>query len=145
MPKPSETIEMNGSRPIVPRETAARARKGVRRKESPGDSKHGLYSATFTASERRLLDALPPDALGLGALASGSQDEKNLLRVKILRLAKLIPLKKISDKELDALIKLVRVVAALDALERTQVMVRKADSSADPVLQALAEMDPEDL
>ena len=96
--------------------------------------RHGFYAPTFTPEEIRTLDA-EPDA----------RPEFKLLRTKILRLAKLTPLKKINDKELDTLIKLVRVVAALDAMERTGVMARKADGAVDPVLAALAEMDPDDL
>ena len=59
------------------------------------------------------------------------QDEKNLLRIKIRRLARLIPLKKIDAKELEALIKLIRVVAVLDALERTGISARKVDGSGE--------------
>jgi len=96
--------------------------------------RYGLYATTFTTEELRHLDA-EPDA----------RPEFKLLRTKILRLAKLTPLTKINDKELDALIKLVRVVAALDAMERTSVMARKVEGAADPVLAALSEMDPDDL
>jgi hypothetical protein len=96
--------------------------------------KYGLYAPTFTPEELNYLEA-DPDA----------RPEFMLLRTKILRLARLTPLKKINDKELDALIKLVRVVAALDAMERTGVMARKVDGAADPALAALAEMDPDEL
>ena len=40
---------------------------------------------------------------------------------------------------------MVRVVAALDTMDRTLVMRSKVDGSMDPALQALAEMDPNDL
>ena len=81
----------------------------------------------------------------MDAGGAGSGQEKNLLRVKILRLAKLTPLKKIETKELDALIKLTRVVAVLDALERTGISARKVDGTTGSLLDALDEMDPDDL
>src|SRR5512143_3589487 len=96
--------------------------------------RHGFYASTFTAEEIRYLEDDPE-----------ARPEVKLLRTKILRLAKLTPLKKIDDEQLDTLIKLVRVVAALDAMERTNVMGRKAEGAVDPVLAALAEMDPDDL
>jgi hypothetical protein len=105
------------------------------RKSSNDNLKHGFYTSTFTREEIRRLDAAP----------AGSGQEKNLLRVKILRLAKLTPLKKIETKELEALIKLTRVVAVLDALERTGISARKVDAGANPLLDALAEMDPDDI
>ena len=97
--------------------------------------RHGFYTSLFTPEEVRCLDAAPV----------GIQDEKNLLRIKIRRLAKLIPLKKIDAKELEALIKLVRVVAVLDALERTDITARKVDGAASPLLEALDGLDPDDL
>jgi hypothetical protein len=158
MSKPDEESGIDLRSPIAAASTAPGRRSARTRKRSqpaPEILRHGFYADTFSADEIRRLDALRaealraealgPKALGSKALAGGSADEKNLLRIKILRLARLTPLKAISDKELDTLIKLVRVVAALDALERTQVMVRKTDSAADPLLQALAELDPEDL
>jgi len=96
--------------------------------------KHGLYAPTFTPEELEYLDAQPE-----------ARPEFALLRTKILRLAKLTPLKTLVEDELDALIKLVRVVAALDAMERTGVMARKADAPMDPALAALAEMDEDPL
>jgi len=99
------------------------------------DLRHGFYTSLFTADEIRHLDAG----------SAGIRDEMNLLRTKIRRLAKLTPLKRIDVKELEALIKLIRVVAVLDALERTGVMARKVDASASPLLEALAGMDPDDL
>ena len=96
--------------------------------------KHGLYAPTFTPEELEYLDAQPE-----------ARPEFALLRTKILRLAKLTPLKTLDEDELDALIKLVRVVAALDAMERTGVMARKADAPVDPALAALAEMDEDPL
>ena len=105
------------------------------RKSVKDDLKHGFYTSTFTPEELRRLDAG----------GSGSREEMNLLRVKILRLAKLTPLKKIEAKELEALIKLTRVVAVLDALERTGISARKVDASTSSPLDALDEMDPDDL
>lgn len=96
--------------------------------------KYGLYSPTFTPEELAYLDSQPEE-----------RPEFALLRTKILRLAKLTPLKTLDEDELDALIKLVRVVAALDAMERTGVMARKADAPVDPALAALAEMDEDPL
>jgi hypothetical protein len=97
--------------------------------------RHGFYARTFTAEEMRRLDAGD----------STIRDEMNLLRTKVLRLARLTPLKKISDNELEAVIKLIRVVAEIDALERTQLMRLKIDATADPALEALAGLDPDDL
>jgi hypothetical protein len=105
------------------------------RKSVKANLKHGFYTSTFTPDEIRRLDAGP----------AGFREEMNLLRVKILRLAKLTPLRKIEAKELEALIKLTRVVAILDALERTGISARKVDASANPLLDALAEMDPDDI
>jgi len=97
--------------------------------------RHGFYTSLFTAQEIRHLDAG----------SAGIRDEMNLLRTKIRRLAKLTPLTRIDAKELEALIKLIRVVAMLDALERTGIMRSKVDASASPLLEALAGMDPDDL
>jgi len=113
----------------------AQARRKRVRKPVQDNMKHGFYTSTFTPDEIRRLDAGP----------AGSREEMNLLRVKILRLARLTPLKKIETKELEALIKLTRVVAVLDALERTGISARKVDASANPLLDALAEMDPDDI
>lgn len=96
--------------------------------------KHGFYASTFTAQELRYLEQ-EPDPLA----------ELKLLRTKILRLARLTPLKTASAKELEALIKLVRVVAALDALERTGVMRSKVEAALDPALAALADMEDDAL
>lgn len=112
--------------------TAARKQAALARQERM--RRHGFYAPTFTRQEMEDLDSQPDE-----------RPEFKLLRTKILRLAKLTPLKTINDKELDALIKMVRVVAALDAMERTGVMARKVDGTADPALAALAEMDPDDL
>ena len=97
--------------------------------------KHGFYTPLFTPEEIRHLDAG----------TAGIRDETNLLRTKVLRLARLTPLKKIDTKELETLIKLIRVVAVLDALERTGIMRSKVDATASPLLEALADMDPDDL
>lgn len=106
-----------------------------RKKRSDTTESAGFYDETFSAAEIRRLKAFPNDG----------PEEMNLLRVKILRLAKLTPLRKVNDKELDTLIKMVRVVAALDTMDRTLVMRSKVDGGVDPALQALAEMDPNDL
>jgi hypothetical protein len=113
--------------------TATIRRKGRPRRDEL-IRRHGLYAPTFTAEELRRFDVEPE-----------ARPEFKLLRTKILRLAKLTPLKKINDRELDALIKLVRVVAALDVMERTNLMARKVEGAVDPVLAALAEMDPDEL
>jgi hypothetical protein len=96
--------------------------------------KYGLYAPTFTPEELEYLDAQPE-----------ARPEFALLRTKILRLARLTPLKTLDEDELDALIKLVRVVAALDAMERTGVMARRLEAPVDPALAALAEMDEDPL
>jgi hypothetical protein len=113
----------------------AAPRKRVRRSTVRSSLRQGFYTSTFSADEVRRL----------GASTQEAQDERNLLRTKILRVAKLTPLKKLNAPELEALIKLIRLIAALDALERTGVMARKVDGTADAGLQALAEMDPDDL
>jgi hypothetical protein len=96
--------------------------------------KYGFYASTFTADEMRHLDTDP-----------GTRPEFALLRTKILRLARLTPLRNIDEDQLDTLIKLVRVVAALDAMERTAVMRTKAEGGVDPALAALAADELEDL
>jgi hypothetical protein len=115
-------------------DTTARPRKKSTASREELIRKYGLYAPTFTPEELDYLDAQPE-----------ARPEFALLRTKILRLAKLTPLKTLDEDELDALIKLVRVVAALDAMERTGVMARKADAPVDPALAALAEMDEEPL
>jgi hypothetical protein len=135
---------MNETKPISaarsPRKRAAKPAEGpaarpVRERAAKDALRHGFYTSLFTPEEIRHLDAG----------STGIRDEMNLLRTKILRLARLTPLKRIDAKELETLIKLIRVVAVLDALERTGVMARKVDASASPLLEALADMDPEDL
>ena len=96
--------------------------------------KYGFYALTFTPEELHLLESDPE-----------ARPEIKLLRTKILRLARLTPLRAIDEDELDALVKLVRVVAALDAMERTSVMRLKAEGGSDPVLDALAAMDEDPL
>lgn len=115
----------------APKRRARRTSRGASR----DPMRHGFYARTFTAEEMRRLDAGD----------STIRDEMNLLRTKVLRLARLTPLKKISDNELEAVIKLIRVVAEIDALERTQLMRLKIDATADPALEALAGLDPDDL
>ena len=109
--------------------------KGRRRAASKDPMRHGLYSPTFTAEEMRRLDQAE----------TGIDDEMTMLRVKIMRLARLIPLKTINDKELEALIKLVRVMAALDALERTDVMRLKVEGADDSAFDAVGAMGTDDL
>lgn len=71
--------------------------------------------------------------------------ELDLLRTLVRRLAKLLPLKQLDEEQLDALLKLVRVVAMIDALERTEVMRRKGGLSEDPLLESIAADSLEDL
>ena len=115
-------------------DTTARSRKKRTTTRAELIRKYGMYAPTFTPEELKYLDAQPE-----------ARPEFALLRTKILRLARLTPLKSLDEDELDALIKLVRVVAALDAMERTGVMARKADTAVDPALAALAEMDEDPL
>ena len=117
---------------LTPAARGSRKREG---KSARNSFKHGFYTSLFTPDEVRHLDAG----------AASIRDEMNLLRTKILRLARLTPLKKIDAKELEALIKLIRVVAMLDALERTGIMRSKLEASASPLLDVLADMDPDDL
>ena len=114
--------------------TPLRPGRGAR-KTARDPLKHGFYGATFTSEEVRRLDAGDGDI----------RDEMKLLRTKVLRLAKLTPLRTISDKELDTLIKLIRVVAAIDLLERTRLMRLKMDADTDPAFEALAALDSSDL
>jgi hypothetical protein len=123
---------MTETKPIT---TARTPQKRAAKAPAKDALRHGFYTSLFTAEEIRHLDAGP----------AGIRDEMNLLRTKVLRLAKLTPLRRIDLKEMDVLIKLIRVVAMLDALERTGVMARKVDASASPLLEALAGMDPDDL
>lgn len=106
--------------------------------------KYGFYASTFTADELRHLDAEAVAAEQAQGPA-GPRPEFALLRTKILRLAKLTPLKSIDEDQLDTLIKLVRVAAALDAMERTSVMRTKAEGGVDPAMAALAALDDEPL
>jgi len=115
-------------------DTAARPRKKPTASREDLIRKHGLYAPTFTPEELQYLDAQPE-----------ARPEFALLRTKILRLAWLTPLETLDEDQLDALIKLVRVVAALDAMERTGVMARRAEAPVDPALAALAEMDEDPL
>jgi hypothetical protein len=115
-------------------DTAARPRKKVAAPRDELIRKYGFYAPTFTPEELAFLEAQPE-----------VRPEFALLRTKILRLAWLTPLETLDEDQLDALIKLVRVVAALDAMERTGVMARKADAPVDPALAALAEMDEDPL
>jgi hypothetical protein len=123
---------MSDTKPILSVRTS---RKRAAKPTAKDALRHGFYTSLFTAEEIRHLDAG----------SAGIRDEMNLLRTKIRRLAKLTPLTRIDAKELEALIKLIRVVAVLDALERTGVIARKVDASASPLLEALADMDPDDL
>jgi len=100
--------------------------------------KYGLYASTFTAQELRYLDSEP-------ILLNAARPEFALLRIKILRLAQLTPLKSIDEEQLNTLIKLVRVVAALDAMERTSVMRTKAEGGAEAALAEFGALDESEL
>ncbi len=71
--------------------------------------------------------------------------EQDLLRTLTRRLAKLLPLKRLDEDQLNALLKLVRVIAMIDALERTEVMRRKGGLNDDPLLESIAVDDLADL
>ena len=94
----------------------------------------GFYDKLFSAEEIRALAAGPQ----IGA-------EQDLLRTVVRRLVRLTPLKQLNDKEVNALLKLVRLIAVIDALERTEVMRRKGGLIDDPLLEELASRDPDDL
>ncbi len=94
----------------------------------------GFYDKLFDREELRWLELHPQ-----------INAEQDLLRTLVRRLAKLLPLKELDDDQLNALLKLVRVVAMIDALERTEVMRRKGGLSDDPLLRAIAVDDLEDL
>ena len=94
----------------------------------------GFYDKLFSAEEIRALETRPQ----LGA-------EQDLLRTVVRRLVKLTPLKQLNDKEVKALLKLVRLIAVIDALERTEVMRRKGGVIDDPLLESFAVDALEDL
>jgi hypothetical protein len=112
--------------------SSSKTPKRTRRTRSA--DRQGFYARSFTADEIRRLEARPQ-----------IQAEQELLRTKVLRLASLIRLKTINDKELNALLKLLKIVATIDALERTHVMALKGGVQADPLLESLAALDPDDL
>ena len=105
-------------------------RKGAARKARPT----GFYDKLFSAEEIRALETGPQ----IGA-------EQDLLRTVVRRLVRLTPLKQLNDKEVNALLKLVRLIAVIDALERTEVMRRKGGLIDDPLLEELAAADVDDL
>ncbi len=94
----------------------------------------GFYDKLFEREELRWLELHPQ-----------INAEQDLLRTLTRRLAKLLPLKELDEDQLDGLLKLVRVVALIDALERTEVMRRKGGLSDDPLLRSIAVDDLEDL
>ncbi len=96
--------------------------------------KPGFYDGLFNAQELRWLNLHPQISA-----------EQDLLRTLARRLGRLMPLKQLNDDELNALLKLVRLVAVIDALERTQVMRLKGGLDEDPLLDPLAVRDLEDL
>ncbi len=102
--------------------------------ESVSQRKAGFYDSLFNAQELRRLEVHPQISA-----------EQDLLRTLAWRLAKLMPLKELNDDELNALLKLVRLVAVIDALERTQVMRLKGGLDDDGVLASIAARDVEDL
>ncbi len=101
---------------------------------APRSRKPGFYDGLFSAPELRTLELHPQISA-----------EQELLRTLARRLAKLLPLKKLDDAQLDALLKLVRVVALIDALERTAVMRLKGGFDEDPLLDSITAPDVEDL
>jgi hypothetical protein len=133
--EPGAEKELPGRQPPSKRGPLTGSTKRSETAAARDPMRHGLYSRTFTADEMRRLDQVE----------TGIEDEMTMLRVKILRLARLIPLKKINDKELEALIKLVRVVVALDALERTDVMRTKVEGAGNALFEAAAELGTDEL
>jgi hypothetical protein len=115
-----------------PRNKAARAARPG--KDAQSSRKPGFYDQLYSAEEIRWLGTHPQiDA------------EQDLLRTVVRRLVKLTPLKQLNDKEVNALLKLVRLIAVIDALERTEVMRRKGGVIDDPLLEELAAADVDDL
>ncbi len=96
--------------------------------------KPGMYDSLFSPAEIRCLET-----------QHHISPEQELLRTIVRRLAKLTPLKQLNEKELNALLKLVRLIAVIDALERTEVMRRKGGLSDDPLLESIEAFDVEDL
>jgi hypothetical protein len=116
--------------------SAPSTRKSPAKKEAAGQNgrKPGFYDQLYSAEEIRWLETHPQiDA------------EQDLLRTVVRRLVRLTPLKQLNDKEVNALLKLVRLIAVIDALERTEVMRRKGGVIDDPLLESLAALDPDDL
>ncbi len=94
----------------------------------------GFYDKVFSAEELRWLAVHPQISA-----------EQDLLRTIVRRLVRLTPLKQLNDKELNALLKLARLIAVIDALERTEVIRRKGGFLDDPELAALAANDVDDV
>lgn len=125
--------------------SAPSTRKTPAKKGSPGQNgrpgkspqdyrKPGFYDQLYSAEEIRWLETHPQiDA------------EQDLLRTVVRRLVRLTPLKQLNDKEVNALLKLVRLITVIDALERTEVMRHKGGVIDDPLLESLAALDPDDL
>ncbi len=104
------------------------------RPEAKNGRKPGLYDSLFSAAEIRGLET-----------QRHVSPEQELLRTIVRRLARLTPLKQLNEKELNALLKLVRLIAMIDALERTEVMRRKGGLSDDPLLASIEAFEVEDL
>ncbi len=94
----------------------------------------GFYDNVFRAEELRWLNLHPQNSA-----------EQDLLRIIVRRLARLTPLKELNDKELNALPKLARLIAVIDALERTEVLRRKGGFLDNPELEAFAANDVDDV
>ncbi len=106
----------------------------ARVKHGPPVRPDGFYDNLFAKDELRWLELHPQ-----------INAEQDLLRTLTRRVAKLLPLKSLDDEQLDALLKLVRVIAMIDALERTEVMRRKGGLSDDPLVESIAVDDIADL
>lgn len=99
----------------------------TRRKPVPG-----MYAHTYTADESSAI-----------AHAAGLKAEQDLLRIKFRRLAELTPLQELSTPELNAIARMLAIVARIESIERTLLAAHgKGDAT---LLDSLAEMDPYDL
>ncbi len=103
-------------------------------KKAVNSRPQGFYDNLFVKDELRWLELHPQ-----------INAEQDLLRTLVRRLARLLPLKELDDDQLNALLKLVRVVAMIDGLERTEVMRRTGGLGEDPFLDSIAVDDLEDL
>ncbi len=93
---------------------------------------HGFYGQLYTAEEQSALSK--PLSL---------DDEQNLLRSRVLRLARKITLKTLTKPELAAMNTMSLLIQTIATLERTKLLARgKGGEIGKTILEALSELDP---